>query len=93
QRYRLRSGEQPVEMLLMTVGNDDASPATVAQQGNSSSPDLVHLAPSGGRLQMATLFLFGEWVGAEVGWDSDGEEVILWIEQNGERIAVPVHEQ
>ena len=93
QRYRLRSGEQPVEMLLMTVGTDDASPATVAQRGNSSSPDLVHLAPSGGRLQMATLFLFGEWVGAEVGWDSDGEEVILWIEQNGERIAVPVHEQ
>lgn len=92
QRYLLRSGEQPVEMLLMTVGADDASPATVAQQGNSSSPDLVHLAPSGGRLQMATLFLFGEWVGAEAGWDSDGEDVVLWIEQNGERIAVPVHE-
>jgi len=89
QRIQLRGGDDPAEMLLISLDANEISPGIIE---HVFDPDILYLAPSGGRLHLATLFLFGEWVGAEASWESNAEGMILWVTKDDKGIALPLNQ-
>ena len=92
QRIRLRSGDHPVEMLLIPLNSDEIPPGRIEQQGDTIDPAIVYLSSSDGQLHLATIFLFGEWVGAEVSWEKDVEGIVLRAAKSNKRITLPLSE-
>jgi hypothetical protein len=88
QRIRLRDGEHPVEMLLMPLNTAEVEPGEVEQQSDTAGPSVVYLAPPAGELHLATVFLFGEWVGAQVSWEPAANEILLSTAEGGRRLSL-----
>jgi hypothetical protein len=74
QRIRLRGGDEPAEVLLLPLG--PRGQIETAEDVDSSLRVVYH-APADGRVHVVTLFLLGQWTGAEVGFNE--EEGILRI--------------
>jgi len=83
QRIQLRGGEHPAEMMLLSVGNGEI-------QVEKSRQQVVYSAPENGRLGTVTLFLMGEWMGAEAGITQDSGQPALRIALKERRITVPL---
>lgn len=67
RRMHLRSGDDPAEALIVPL-----SPAGLVsvQGGGNTRHHVVYYNAADGRLRLATLFLLGQWAGAEVGFDA-----------------------
>ena len=74
QRIRLRGGDEPAEVLLLPLG--PRGQIETAEDVDSSLRVVYH-APADGRVHVVTLFLLGQWTGAEVKFNE--EEGILRI--------------
>lgn len=74
QRVYLRRGDDPVEVLFLPLSL--AGQVSVQRSGNTGRY-VVYYDAADGRLRLATLFLLGQWAGAEV--DFDAEEQALRI--------------
>lgn len=81
QRIWLRGGEQPVDMLLLPIGDGEIE---------AKPKQVTFSAPANGQLGLVTLFLLGEWVGAEAGITQGAGQPILQIVREGKRISVPL---
>lgn len=87
RRIRLRDGEGPAEVLLMPVGPEGRL-EVAEDRGSDSGLRVVYYAPADGRLRVVTLFLLGQWSGAEAGFDV--EERTLWIARGQTRLTLPL---
>ncbi len=85
RRIRLRSGDDPAEVLLVPV---DSEGQVEIAKGGDSNLRVVYYAPADGRLRLVTLFLPGRWARAEAGFD--GEEQALWITRGQTRVVLPL---
>lgn len=88
RRIRLRSGDDPAEMLLVPVG-PEGQIEVAEDKGSDSGPCVVYYSPADGRLRVVTLFLLGRWVGAEAGLDVEEQE--LWIARGQMRVTLPLY--
>jgi hypothetical protein len=84
QRMRLSGGAQPAEMLLLPIGDGEMRVENAKQ--------VTYNVPANGRLRLATLFLTGEWAGAEARVAQDAGRLMLEIKGRGKQIAVPLFE-
>ncbi len=89
-RLRLRTGEETVEYVFVPMTSDDQSPGHLSfvPEGDGRL-SAIYTPPAPGKLQAATVFLTGKWVGADVQADpSTGE---LRINQGDEQLRVPLY--
>ena len=80
RRVRLRGGDEPAEVLLVPLGPKGQIEAA---RGVDSDLRVTYHAPADGQMRVATLFLPGQWAGAEAGFDA--AERTLWIAQAATR--------
>jgi hypothetical protein len=88
-RLRLRGGERPAEMVLLPVGN---GAIRVERLSNSDNPELqlLYQSPAGGRLDLVTLFLTKEWVGAGTNITQEAQGTVLQIVKENKHLTVPL---
>jgi hypothetical protein len=89
QRIRLRSGDDPVEVLLMPAAPAGRLETVPEEAGGDSGMRVVYYAPADGRLRLVTLFLTGQWQGAQV--ELDEQEQTLRVAQGQTYVTVPLH--
>jgi hypothetical protein len=86
-RITLREGDDPAELVLLLTGAGGSIEST-----NGGAPDtgpsVWVRSPAGGHLRAATVFLLGEWVGAEVEHDAVAET--LRITRGTHALTVPL---
>jgi hypothetical protein len=81
-RIQLNSGLYPAEMLLVPI-NDEESMIITDKLANEIM-QVQYQAQSSGQLDLATIFLLEDWVGANVTTTQKGDHLYLEID-NGER--------
>jgi hypothetical protein len=86
-RIRLRNGPDPAEFVLVPLLLAGQRPAIKAE-GTGSSQLAVSYPAAGGQLRVATVFLVGPWVGADVMLDADGRS--LRISQQDRSVVLPL---
>lgn len=70
RRMHLRSGDDPAEALIVPLS---IAGRVSVQEGGNTGRHVVYYNAADGRLRLATLFLLGQWAGAEVGFDAAGQ--------------------
>lgn len=88
QRIRLRYGNNPAEMLLLPLSPGKVQVEKKPIQGDNPNLQVLYDAPANGRLSMVTLFLIGEWVGAEAEITQEAEGLVVQIIQGEKRITL-----
>lgn|GEM_PF-2371732 len=85
--YRFRLGESSgsAEVLLLPLSEGGRAEA-LERAGGSSGLDVAYSGIS--HFRAATVFLYGPWVGAEVGMEEEGVQVA----REGQMILVPISE-
>lgn len=86
-RYRLGADGAGGELVL--IGLDDGGARMVEHGGGASSLDLTYEPARPGRLRLASVFLRGAWIGANVRALRDRSRVVLQLERAGERAVIP----
>jgi hypothetical protein len=93
-RILLREGDErgamPAEVLFVPVGARGQLEVTGDPDGGPMSSVLYH-GPENGDLRLATVYLLGDWTGAEAGLDEHGQT--LWIRREEHRIEVPLEDE
>ena len=87
-RIHLQGDGAPSDVLLVPWGSEGRIEAA-GGMGGDSSLRVVYYAPADGRLRAVTLFLPGQWAGAEATLDEDTQS--LQIIRGQARITVPLH--
>jgi hypothetical protein len=87
QHIRLRGGDGPAEVLILPVSPEGRC-EVAGREGSDPGPRVMCYAPADGRLRVVTVFLMGQWAGAEAGFDL--EEQALWIAQGQARVTLPL---
>jgi hypothetical protein len=90
QRIQLRGGKNPAEMLLLPFLPGKVQVERRPGQGDSPNLQVIYSAPANGRLGVVTLFLTGEWVGAEAEIIQEAEGLVVQIVQGDNHIALPL---
>lgn len=87
-RLSLRSGESPAEMVILPFG---LGPATLQRSNltDNASTSLAYTSASG-QLDIVTVFLMNDWVGAQVELKDPAEHPVLTLSQAGKQITVPI---
>ncbi len=88
QRIALREGDSRAEFVILPLDGGDGRIEVASEPGGDSNSRVVYYSPAGGRLEVVTLFLLGDWVGAEVEYDPAGQAVL--VGQDEARVSVPV---
>jgi hypothetical protein len=88
QRIRLDSAGQPAEVLLLAAAQDTTGSSMPATMNGETGQDIVYYAPTRGLLQTVTIFLVGNWVGAEAELDREGQ--VLRLAQGDAVITLPL---
>jgi hypothetical protein len=82
-RLQVRGGEVPAEVRWVPI-LEEHSLLSVEAAGDTR---VYYRAAAPGRLHVATVFLTGDWVGAQAWWD--GKDGVLRITQGQEHVVVP----
>jgi hypothetical protein len=90
RRIRLRGGKNGAEMLLVPVGAGDIQVDGKPKEGQDPNLRVIYQAPANGRLGLVTLFLMGEWTGAEASVAQESGGPVLRIVQGSKRIVLPL---
>jgi hypothetical protein len=93
QHILLRSGENPVEMILFHLSPGEIQIEKENKQSNDSLNRVLFKSTPAGQLDTVTIFMTGEWVGAEAELIQQTEGDILTINQNGRKIVVPLENE
>lgn len=90
QRILLRSGENPVEMSVLHLGPGEIHIERENEQSGEPLTKLLFKPTIAGQLDTVTIFLTGDWVGAEALLTQQAEGSALTISLNGRKIVVPL---
>jgi hypothetical protein len=90
RRISIRGGDEPVEVVFVPIANEGQLSVSKRGDGDIYHP-AVSWSVSSGRLQLATVFLFDRWVGAQVKIDQEGQA--LQIMQGAEAISLPLWDE
>jgi hypothetical protein len=86
-RIRLRNGDNPAEFVLVPLLSAGRGPAIKTEEADSSQIALS-VPAANGQLRVATIFLVGPWIGADVRWDTAGRS--LRISQQDRSVVLPL---
>jgi hypothetical protein len=89
ERYILRNGEHPAEMLLLPVGNGEIWSQTEPDLSGPTGTQIVYHSTQG-QLSLATVFLTGDWVGAKAHIAQVDGKPMLMISQKEQTISLPM---
>ena len=88
RRIQLRGGVDPVELVLVPLDNPDG--AQIQSQRTEDQLDLTYRQTPDGSLDVVSLFLLGDWVGAQVELENVSALQTLRITQGSQTISLPL---
>ncbi len=88
RRIQLRDGADPVELVLIPLGNPDE--AQIESKRAEDQLDLTYQQASDGSLAVVSLFLLGDWRGAQVELENGSASQLLRITQGSQTISLPI---
>jgi hypothetical protein len=88
RRIQLRGGTDPVELVLLPFDNPDTG--QIQSKSAEDQLDLTYRQASDGSLAVVTLFLPGDWSGAQVELENDSTSQALRITQGSQTIRLPI---
>lgn len=89
QRIRLRGSAGPAEVLLIPLAPEGRLEIGAEDEGGDPDVRVVYYPPAGGRLRLVTLFLPGQWQGAEVRFGEEG--LTLQVVRGQTHVTLPLH--
>jgi hypothetical protein len=89
-RIKLRDGAEPAEMLFLSTGNEKMRIESLAGQGDQLGLQVIPGDPASGQFNVVTVFLMGDWVGANVDVVSQPNGTLLQIVKDDHQITIPL---
>ena len=91
-RLRLHMNGEPVEAVFVPIVDDGQSPGflSFAPEGDNDLK-ATYTSSTPGQLRVATVFLPGDWVGADVGLVGSTTQPMLRLVRDGAELQVPLY--
>jgi hypothetical protein len=93
QRFLLRSGDNPIEMIILPPGSGEINIEKVNEQSVDPIKRIFYQPPNNGQLDSVTIFLMADWVDAKVDLKELADVLVLEITQDEKLISLPLRRE